>query len=216
MAALFPAWANSVLWVALGFAASMAALLPTALIAFARTPYATGEDTPPLQPVKFDHRHHVRDDGIPCLYCHAEATRSAYAGVPPTSLCMNCHAQVWITSPELTPVRESYAKNEPIRWARVHSLPDHVFFNHAIHTNKGIGCVSCHGRVDLMAQVYPVAPLTMRWCLDCHRSPERHLRPLSEVANPEWMPAEPQEALGARLRQVLGVRSIEDCTACHR
>lgn len=169
---LFPAWGTTVFRVVLAAIAAGVVGVPTALLAWERTPYVSGQQDPPLQPVKFDHRHHVRDDGIACVYCHAEVTRSRYAGVPSTGTCMNCHAQVWTSSPELAPVRESWFTGKPIAWARVNSLPDHVFFDHSIHVAKGVACETCHGRVDLMPQVEQFAPLTMSWCLDCHR--ERH------------------------------------------
>jgi len=216
MRQLFSPAANSIYWTAitLGFVAILA--IPAALIAWARTPYSTGKDEPEEQPVKFDHRHHVRDDGIDCLYCHGGAAASSYAGVPSTSLCMGCHAQIWTESPELAPVRESYFSGTPIRWRRVNRLPDFVFFNHQIHVHKGVGCVTCHGRVDTMGQVFAAQPLTMRFCLDCHRAPEKELRPLDRITDMDYRPDRPQEELGRVLAKELGVRKITDCTACHR
>ncbi|MDB4935535.1 MAG: Molybdopterin oxidoreductase subunitprotein [Labilithrix sp.] len=216
MKPLFSRSANSIYWLAIGAVATAIVGLPVMLIAWARTPYATGEQQIVEQPIKFDHRHHVRDDGVDCLYCHGGATRAPYAGVPATSTCMSCHNQVWTDSPELAAVRKSYFEGKPIHWRRVHRLPDFVFFDHSIHLAKGVGCVTCHGRVDRMAQVFAVAPLTMRWCLDCHRAPERHLRPLDQITAMEWTPDVPQERLGRELATQLGVRSIDDCTACHR
>jgi hypothetical protein len=162
--------ANSVYRAAIaGIGASIAGV-PVAAVAWARTPYATGADDPAPQPVKFDHRHHVRDDGIDCVYCHRGVERSPYAGIPATAVCMGCHDQVWTDSPELAPVRASAFGGAPLRWTRVTTLPDYVFFDHAVHVRRGVACEDCHGRVDEMAQVYAVAPLTMRWCLDCHRA----------------------------------------------
>lgn len=186
------------------------------LLVYVRSPYATGQHNPPGQPVKFDHRHHVRDDGIPCLYCHDGAERGAYAGVPPTSLCMNCHSQVWTRSPEVAPVRASYFDDRPIAWARVNVLPDFVFFNHSIHVAKGVGCVSCHGRVDLMAEVHQEESLSMGFCLKCHRHPEDRLRPRDRVTDMEWKPDVPQATLGHRLVAEYGVKPTTDCTGCHR
>ncbi|MBI4508122.1 MAG: cytochrome c3 family protein [Deltaproteobacteria bacterium] len=188
--------------------------IPTALIIYVRTPYVTGQFFPVDQPVEFDHRHHVQDDGIECRYCHFDAERSAVAGIPPTEVCMGCHGQIWNNSPVLEPVRRSHFSDRPIPWNRVHDLPDFVYFDHSIHVNKGVGCVTCHGRVDQMVRVYQVAPLTMGWCLDCHRSPERHLRPKELVAVMNFRQADSRarEALAQRY----GVRRLTHCTACHR
>jgi hypothetical protein len=213
---LFPSYANQLLWLAIGAFGAAVVGVPALMIAWARTGYATGQRQPLEQPVKFDHRHHARDDGITCVYCHKGAFEGAFAGVPPTSRCMNCHAQVWTTSPELSAVRHSWFADEPIRWQRVNRLPDFVFFNHSAHVNHGVGCVTCHGRVDLMAQVYAAQPLTMRWCLECHRDPEPHLRPLDKITDMEWTPDRSQTSLGRELRAELGVRSLVHCTTCHR
>jgi hypothetical protein len=213
---LFPEWSNTVFWalIALGILSVLAA--PTCAIVWARSPYSTAELSAPVQPVKFDHRHHVRDDGIDCLYCHPGARQSAYAGVPATSVCMNCHGQVWNGSPELARVRDAYFSGKSIAWERVNALPDFVFFNHAVHVNKGVGCVTCHGRVDEMAQVTQAEPLTMRWCLDCHRNPEPNLRPVSAVTDMEWKPGPSQKEMGHELGKSLGIRNLDDCTVCHR
>jgi hypothetical protein len=136
---------------------------------FVRSPYVTHQGESPEQPVDFDHRHHVRDDGIGCLYCHWEAETTRFAGVPPTSVCMGCHAQIRTESPLLDPVRASAYGGGPIRWRRVHDLPDFVFFDHSSHVSQGVDCAECHGDVSSMAAVVRVQPLTMRWCLSCHR-----------------------------------------------
>lgn len=210
---LFPPWSNTILWVAIGaVAASVCALVALPMIGV-RTPYMTGEQQPIDQPVKFDHRHHHRDAGIDCLYCHGDAARSPHAGVPPTSRCMGCHAQIWTDSPELEPVRASYFEDRPIRWQRVNSLPDFVFFDHSIHVAKGVGCVQCHGRVDTMAQVYQAKPLTMAWCLDCHRDPAPHVGPPDRVTD---MTFEAPAALRGAIARKLGVRSLTSCSTCHR
>jgi formate-dependent nitrite reductase cytochrome c552 subunit len=213
---LFPPYSNQIYWLAIGAIGAAIVGAPAAFIAWARTPYSTGAEEPPDQPVKFDHRHHARDDGITCEYCHGGAATTPFAGIPPTSACMNCHSQVWTSSPELSLVRRSYFENEPIRWQRVNRLPDFVFFDHSAHVSHGVGCVTCHGRVDQMGQVYPAHPLTMRWCLDCHREPEKYLRPLDKVTDMEWEPDRPQEEIGRELRAELGVRSLVECSACHR
>ena len=216
MKPLFPSWSNTASYVVLTTLGVSVVAVPAAAMIWVRTPYVTKEESAVDQPVQFDHRHHVRDDGIDCLYCHYEATRSSYAGVPPTAVCMNCHGQVWSDSARLKPVRDSYFSGEPLRWERVHQLPDFVYFNHSAHVSHGVGCKSCHGRVDLMASVYPVAPLTMRWCLDCHRNPDAELRPLDRVTDMEWVPREPQAELGARIRSELHVAPPVNCTTCHR
>ncbi len=216
MKPLFPAWSNSLVrWVLGGTAAGVVGV-PLTLMAWVRTPYATGQHDLLAQPIKFDHRHHVRDDGIDCEYCHAWAARSAYAGIPAVSVCMGCHSQVWTSSPELTALREAYFADKPVVWTRVNNLPRHVFFNHAIHVTKGVGCVTCHGRVDLMAQVEQEESLLMQWCLDCHRHPEEHLRPPSRVTDMEWRPGKPQADLGRELETQLNVHPTTDCTGCHR
>jgi cytochrome c7-like protein len=192
------------------------ASVPAVLWAWERTPYVTGTGDPRAQPVKFDHRHHVRDDGIACTYCHAEVSRSSSAGMPAVSVCMGCHAQIWTESPELAPIRDAYFSDTALAWQRVTRLPHFVFFDHSIHVAKGVGCVSCHGRVDLMAQVYAVEPFTMGFCLDCHRAPNASLRPPSEVTNMEWAPTISAEDLGSKLRAAGNVNPGTDCTDCHR
>jgi hypothetical protein len=187
-----------------------------ALMLFQRTPYGTGQQLEIAQPVQFDHRHHVKDDLIDCRYCHASVERAASAGIPPTSLCLNCHSQVWNKSPLLDVVRASWFSNRPIVWTRVHNLPDFVYFNHAIHVNKGVGCVECHGRVDRMPAIQQVAPLTMGWCLDCHRNPAPRLRPLEEITNMDWKPEGDAVALGKELAKKYDVQPRVTCYTCHR
>jgi cytochrome c7-like protein len=214
MAALFPPWTNTATRVVLGLVVlALAGALATPMI-YARTPYATGAAEPVLQPIAFDHRHHVRDDGIDCLYCHEGAERSAYAGVPASDRCMGCHNQVWNDSDLIAPVRASVATGQPIRWQRVHSLPDFVYFDHSIHVTRGIGCVSCHGRVDEMAAVYQVQRLTMSWCLDCHRDPVPHLRPRDRITSMTWTAASPMQT--AELARGYHTRSLTHCSTCHR
>ncbi len=213
MAALFPPWTNTAFRLALILAALAAAAAVTAPMVIARSPFATGAHDPRLQPIAFDHRHHVLDDRIDCLYCHENAERGPYAGVPDTARCMGCHAQIWNDSPTLAPLRASAETGAPIRWERVHSLPDFVYFDHSIHVTRGIGCVTCHGRVDRMAAVEQVAPLTMSWCVDCHRAPERHLRPQSQITSTTWRPR-PVDLV--RLTATLRPRHLTYCSTCHR
>ncbi|HVY61208.1 MAG TPA: cytochrome c3 family protein [Planctomycetota bacterium] len=214
MPALFRRTANGWFRVALGGGTSAVAGTIAFLLVWVRMPPVTGQYAPYDQPVKFDHRHHVKDDGIDCRYCHVTAERSPFAGVPASSVCMGCHSQVWPTSPLLEPVRQSALTGKPIPWVRVHRLPDFVFFNHSVHLAKGVGCVQCHGAVDEMAQVYQVAPLTMGWCLACHRDPAPHVMPRSEITSMRWEPGSRVEQ-EARAREY-GVRRLTDCTTCHR
>lgn len=216
MAALFPPWSNTALRLGIvGFVVTVIGI-PTALCIYVRTPYVTNQEFNVVQPVMFDHRHHVADDGIDCRYCHATVETSPYAGIPPTATCMNCHNQVWNQSAMLEPVRRSWFTGQPIAWKRVHQLPDFVYFNHSIHVTRGIGCVSCHGRVDQMAQIYQVQPLTMGWCLGCHRDPGPNLRPRDQITSMVWRPPGDLEALAARLEQSYGTRKLTNCTTCHR
>jgi hypothetical protein len=186
------------------------------LMVWARVPAGTGEQDPLVQPVQFDHRHHVVDDGIDCRYCHTSVERGASAGIPATSVCMNCHSQVWNRSPRLEPVRVSYFTGQPIEWVRVHRMPDFVYFNHSIHVNKGVGCETCHGRVDQMAAVEQVKPMTMGWCLDCHRNPAPNLRPLDQITTMGWQPEGDPVALSRELMKRFDVQSRTSCTTCHR
>jgi hypothetical protein len=174
--------------------------------------------TPAEQVVPFSHKHHVGDDGIDCRYCHTSVETSAFAGIPPTHTCMTCHSQLFTQQPMLAPVVESLRSGMPIQWMRIHDLPDFVYFNHSIHIAKGVGCETCHGRVDEMPLTWRVAPLTMQWCLDCHREPEKHLRPVEHVFDMGWKPAEDQMALGKRLVAAYHIHksTLTDCSTCHR
>jgi hypothetical protein len=184
-----------------------------------RAPYVTEQDVVREQPVPFSHEHHVSGIGIDCRYCHTTVERTAFAGIPPTEICMNCHKQVWSTSPILEPVRASLRDNRPIVWIRVNNVPDFVYFDHSIHIHKGVGCETCHGRVDQMPLMYKAQSLHMEWCLDCHRSPEKYLRPREEVFTMGWQPPIPQEQLGRELVQQYAVDShwkLTNCSICHR
>ncbi len=178
--------------------------------------YVTGEGVALPQPVPFSHKHHVRGIGIDCRYCHTSVEDSAFAGMPATETCMSCHSQIWADSPILEPVRESFRTGRPIEWTRVHDLPDFVYFNHSIHLKKGIGCASCHGRVDEMPLMWKVNSLHMEWCLDCHRHPERFVRPREQVFNMDWVPREDPLELGRRLVREYKIQRLTDCSVCHR
>jgi hypothetical protein len=183
------------------------------------SPYQTKVGVIQPQPVPFSHQHHVEALGIDCRYCHTTVETSSFAGLPPTHTCMSCHSQIWSTSPMLEPVRASLATRQPIVWTRVHNLPDFVYFNHSIHIQKGIGCVSCHGRVDKMPMMWKEEPMTMAWCLECHRHPEQHLREKKEVFNMAWAPpAREQLATGRALIESkhIEVDRLTNCSVCHR
>jgi len=228
MPALLPLWTNTLVRATLIAIACMIVGVPAALMAWVRTPNATRQYQPVAQPVDFDHRVHVTGQRIDCRYCHYSVERSASAGLPSSSACVPCHNSVLMNSNSLRLVRESIASDRPLRWNRVNALPGFVYFNHAIHVNKGVGCESCHGRVDRMARVYQRAPLTMEWCLGCHRNPAPMLRPLSEITTMGFVPSVPQRELGAQLMRKYHVRSLTilmrkyhvrsltNCTACHR
>lgn len=192
MAALFPRWTNAVYAIAIASLLALAAAAICAPMILVRTSYVTDQNRPVRQPVEFDHRHHVRDDGIDCLYCHPKAETSPNAGIPPTEVCMGCHGQIWVDSPQLAPVRESWRTGVAIPWKRVNAVPDYVYFHHGVHVHAGIPCASCHGDVQNMARVARYAPLTMSWCISCHRHP----------------PNRPDQ--GHR------ITSLTTCSACHR
>ena len=212
----FPRWSNQA--TKLGMWSGLALLVgaPAFLMAWVRSPLATGQYERVDQPVQFDHRHHVRDDGIECRYCHYDVARSRTAGMPETELCMGCHAQVWTQSPLLEPVRRSFYEKTPIHWKRVNLLPDFVYFDHSIHVAKGVGCESCHGRVDLMGNVYAATTMQMGFCLDCHRDPKSYVRPPEDVTVMGYAPAEPQAVVGARVVKSLSIAPPLHCSGCHR
>jgi hypothetical protein len=182
------------------------------------SPYTTRVDVPRDQPVPFSHKHHVSGLGLDCRFCHTTVETSASAGIPATETCMSCHSQVWRDALVLAPVRQSLVGNERLRWTRVNDLPDFVFFNHSIHVNKGVGCATCHGPVDQMPLIWQEHTLYMKWCLDCHREPERFLRPKEEVFNMNWLPPTNQVALGRELkaRYHVNTAQLSDCSMCHR
>jgi hypothetical protein len=168
------------------------------------------------QPVPFSHKHHVTDDGIDCRYCHISVETSSFAGIPATEICMSCHSQIWSNAEVLEPVRASWRNGQPLHWTRVHDLPDFVYFNHSIHINKGIGCSTCHGRVDQMPLTYKVNTLFMQWCLECHRDPARYVRPREQVFNMTYEFPANQKELGAQLVAEYKIQSLTDCVTCHR
>jgi len=181
--------------------------------------YNTGQDEHIEQPVQFSHAHHVGGIGIDCRYCHTSVEESSFANIPPTKTCMNCHSQIWTGAPVLEPVRASFRDNTPLQWTRVHDLPDFVYFNHSIHVKQGVGCATCHGPVDKMPLVYQKAPLTMSWCVDCHRNPEKFVRPRDQVFNMAWERPSGDPEFGAKLVRDYKIASVEQltsCSTCHR
>jgi hypothetical protein len=216
MSALFTPRANATFAIVLVVLVAGAGGTVGALMLYPRIPYGTGQQEQIAQPVQFDHRHHVVDDLIDCRYCHATVESAPSAGIPSTELCLNCHAQVWTKSPLLDVVRASWFSGQPIPWVRVHRLPGFVYFNHAIHVNKGVGCVECHGRVDQMAAMEQAQPLSMGWCRDCHQDPEPFLRPREEVTSMTWQPPADREALGRELAKRYDVKTRTSCYTCHR
>lgn len=179
--------------------------------------FVTGQGVALGQPVPFSHNHHVAGLGISCLYCHTSVEKAAFAGIPATSTCMNCHKEIWTNADLLEPVRASFRTGVPIEWERVHDLPDYVYFNHSVHVAKGIGCQSCHGQVDEMPLLYQDGSLTMKWCLDCHREPEKFVRPTSEIYNFDWPPAGWNQSVeGPRLVEEYSIESLTYCSVCHR
>ena len=218
MGQIFRPAADTILKVALASLATLPVLLVGSAYAIMRSPYVTGQDVVREQPVPFSHQHHAGDLGIDCRYCHTSVEKARFAGIPPTDTCMTCHSQIWTQSAMLAPVRESLATGRPLAWRRVHSLPDYVYFDHAIHVAKGVGCSTCHGRVDRMPLVRQSAPLTMGWCLDCHRDPAKNLRPRDKIFDMSWTPPPDQHARGQALMGRYHVKTdgLTDCSTCHR
>jgi hypothetical protein len=216
MTALFPSWATRAARVILAVGITALVVTPLFAMVWVRTPLARGEDLHIAQPVPFDHRVHVNGLRIDCRYCHAGAERGAWAGLPETSKCVSCHTQTWIASSAFAPVRKSIATGRPIPWRRVNELPDFVYFNHAIHVNKGVGCETCHGRIDQMAQVRQAVPLTMGWCLSCHVDPAPNLRPLNAVTTMGWTATKSDSAMMRTVLAGYHVKRLTNCTTCHR
>lgn len=182
------------------------------------SPYVTQQNITRNQPVPFSHEHHVGGLGLDCRYCHTSVEKARFAGLPPTETCMTCHSYIWTNAEMLAPVRTSLAENRPIRWNRVHNLPGYVYFDHSVHIAKGVGCSTCHGPVKQMKLMRQVVPLTMGWCLDCHRDPKQDLRPKEAVFDQSWKPAANQTEEGERLLRAYNIHPdhLTDCSTCHR
>jgi Cytochrome c7 and related cytochrome c len=216
MSQIFPRSANAVARASLFIVLATVALLGWLVMLLMRSDFVTGANANVEQPVQFSHAHHVGGEGIDCRYCHTSVESSSFANIPPTKTCMNCHAQIWNTSPTLEPVRDSFRTDRSIAWTRVHDLPDFAYFNHSIHINKGVGCETCHGRVDKMPLTWQQSSLQMEWCLDCHRHPEKYVRPRAEVFRMGYEPPGDQETLGRQLVKEYKIQSLTSCSTCHR
>ena len=213
MAQLFRPSSNTIAKVSIVAAVLLVGSTVTAAYIMDRGPWITGVRQAPEQPIMFSHKHHVKDDGIDCRYCHTGVETSHYAGLPPTETCMSCHSQIWNNVHITQPIRDSWASGKSIPWTR---LPDYVYFNHSIHVNKGVGCSTCHGQVNEMPLMYKVNTLYMNWCLECHRNPGKYLRPRAEVFNIDYKYPSNQNQLGSQLVKEYHVKSLVDCVTCHR
>lgn len=230
MAQLFPSSANTVARVIIIGGALSLLGVGAAAMGFYWSPFVTNVGLAKPQIVQFSHRHHVTSMGIDCRYCHTTAETGAFAGIPSTETCMSCHSQVWTEAPILAPVRESWDTGKPLVWNRVNDLPDFVYFNHSIHVNRGIGCVTCHGQVDDMPLMMKAETMHMRWCINCHEAPEKFIRPKDKVFDMRWTPAtnrdpvtgEPkplkQSEIGPQLVEEYGIKTgqLTNCSVCHR
>jgi hypothetical protein len=216
MAQIFPRAANHIAKISIFAVLILLGLILTAAYSLDRGSFSTNVGIAPDQPVPFSHKHQVLDDGIDCRYCHTTVETSHFAGIPATEVCMSCHSQIWNNAAMLEPVRASYRTGQSLSWTRVHDLPDFVYFNHSIHVNKGVGCSTCHGRIDLMPLTYKVNTLYMNWCLQCHREPERYIRPRNQVFNMAWEPPPDQLEQGRKLVAEYKVQKLTDCWTCHR
>jgi hypothetical protein len=216
MAQIFHRSTNTISRVSVFGGIGIIAVLVTTLAAINRSSYVTDVGVARSQPVQFSHKHHVSDDGIDCRYCHTSVEESSFAGIPSTKICMNCHTQIWPESPILAPVRESFRTGKSLEWTRVNNLPGFVYFDHSIHVHKGVGCATCHGRVDQMPLMWREHTLYMEWCLECHRNPERFVRPRDQIFNMDWQPPSDQIVLGQKLVQQYKIERLTSCSVCHR
>jgi Cytochrome c7 and related cytochrome c len=216
MSQLFPRSANAIARFSLWGGLVTVAFLAWMFLLLMRSDFVTGANANVTQPLQFSHAHHVGGLGIDCRYCHSSVEQSTFANIPPTKTCMNCHSQIWLESPFLEPVRESFRSGTSLQWTRVHDLPDFVYFNHSVHVKKGVGCETCHGRIDQMAGIYQARSLQMEWCLECHREPERFVRPREAVTQMGYQPAGNQLEIGRKLVKEYNISSLLSCSTCHR
>jgi menaquinone reductase, multiheme cytochrome c subunit len=212
---LFPEWVNRVRpWVGVLALAGLVYLV--VLVYAAGSPETTDVGYSPRQPVPYSHQLHVGKMGMDCRYCHTTVEGAAFAAVPPTSVCMNCHRTIAPDSDKLAPLRQSMQTGKSVPWVRVHDLPDYVYFDHHAHVTRNVACISCHGRIDCMEQVYQAKKLSMGWCLECHREPAPNLRPAEHITDMNWLPETDPIALGRRLMKEKSIAPSTDCSTCHR
>ncbi len=216
MGQVFHRSTNTIARVSIYGAAFLIAALGWAVYELSASPYVTDVNVAKDQPVPFSHKHHAGELGLDCRYCHTSVETSSSAGMPPTQTCMTCHSQIWVKSPMLEPVRSSYRDDKSIQWTRVNAVPDFVYFNHSIHVNKGVGCTTCHGPVADMPLTWRANTLQMSWCLDCHRNPEKYVRPRNEVFNAHYAAPANQAELGLELVKKYEIQSLTNCSTCHR
>jgi len=216
MSQIFPRSANAIARFSLVGILLFGGLVASIVGMAFRSDYVTGANSNVEQPVQFSHLHHAGGMGIDCRYCHTSVETSSFAGIPPTKTCMNCHGVLFANAAFLEPVRASFRDNKPLHWVRVHDLPDFVYFNHSIHIKKGVGCETCHGRVDQMPLMYQANSLLMEWCINCHRNPEDYVRPRSEITTMGYRPAVAQSVLGPQLVKEYGINPPLNCSTCHR
>lgn len=222
----FPPWTNKLTLLVLGFGGVLA-LYGVSVGMYATSPTTINIGYSPKQPIPFSHKLHAGQLKMDCRYCHTTVDKSAFAAIPDSKICANCHtgksadgttelAAVHSESAALAPLRESLATGKSIPWVKVHNLPDFVYFDHSAHVTRGVSCVSCHDRVDRMDEVFQAKPLSMSWCLDCHRNPTPHLRPLDKITELGWVPEESPLAVGKRVHEELNIKSSTNCSTCHR
>lgn len=211
----FPGWTDKVVKLFAGFSA-IGAVFYIWLIYYATSPLSMDVGYQPVQPVPYSHELHAGQLGIDCRYCHNTVEYAAYAAIPPSQTCMNCHKTVMAESDKLVLIRESYSSGRPVEWVKVHDLPDYVYFDHSAHVTRGVSCAWCHGRVDKMEVVFQAKSLRMGWCLECHRNPEKYLRPKEFVTQLDWQPMEDQLVMGNRLKEAGNINPSDDCSTCHR
>jgi hypothetical protein len=217
MANIFPRWTNS-LPVKIVFCLLVLSCAASAAYWYYCTPEYMRAGYQPVQPVPFSHDIHVTQLGMDCRYCHSYVEVSSHSNVPTTQTCMNCHTQIQSTNPKLAAVRESWQTGQPVDWLKIHQIPDFVYFNHSVHVNRGISCVSCHGQVNHMDVVFQQEALSMGWCLKCHRHPEDNLRPTNQVFNLDWKPGnqQSQQQIGLELKEKWNIDPPQNCAGCHR